>query len=248
MPLNFILPFLASIIMFAFTVIVIWRYLKRRTLHLLFWGLGLAMFGVATFAEAYLALAWNPWMFFTWYLFGAALTAGWIGQGTVYLLLHKRWAHALTAVLILGSLITTALMLQVMPKLDASRFIPAHPISEQYRTIMPPIEAGATVRLTTPFFNIYGLITLGGGALWSAYLLWRKRALPSRVIANVLIAAGAFSVGLTGTLTRLGYGSLLYLGELFAATLMFAGFMLAARPQPQGAASPAPARQMSPNA
>lgn len=188
-------------------------------------------------------------MFFVWYLFGAALTAGWIGQGTVYLLFRKRWVHALTAILVLGSLITTALMVQVMPKLDASHFTPMQPISEQYHTIMPPVQDGATVRLTTPFFNIYGLITLVGGALWSAYLFWRKRVLPNRVIANVLIATGALSIGFASTLTRLGYGSLLYPGELIAAVLMFAGFMLAARPQPQEtAASPAPARQTSLNA
>lgn len=249
MSLNLVLPFFSSAIMLVFTVIVFRRYLKRRALHFLFWGIGLAMFGAASFAEAYLALTWNPWVFFVWYLFGAALTAGWIGQGTVYLLFRKRWVHALTAILVLGSLITTALMVQVMPKLNTSHFTPMQPISEQYHTIMPPVQDGATVRLTTPFFNIYGLIMLVGGALWSAYLFWRKRVLPNRVIANVLIATGALSIGFASTLTRLGYGSLLYLGELIAAALMFAGFMLAARPQPQEtAASPAPARQTSLNA
>lgn len=146
--------------------------------------IGLAMFGAGSFAEAYLALAWNKWVFFVWYLFGAALNAGWIGHGTVYLLFRKKWVHGLTAVLLLGSLVATVLMLQIMPRLDASQFTTALPISEQYRTIMPAIEDGAIVRLTTPFFNIYGL---------------------------------------------------LYAGELIAAMLMFAGFMVAARPEPKTA-------------
>jgi len=94
------------------------------------------------------------------------------------------------------------------------------------------LPLGTPVRLTTPFFNIYGLLTLVGGAIYSAYLFWRKRVMPNRVVANVLIAAGALAIGSASTLTRLGYGQYLYLGELISAIMMFAGFRLAAKPQP----------------
>jgi hypothetical protein len=229
---NTLLPFLSTVVMVVFTVWVLQRYVVRRKLHFLFWGLGLAMFGFGSFAEAYLAIAWNKWVFFGWYLFGAALTAGWIGHGTVYLLFRKKWVHGVTAVLILGSLYAAYLMFVATQNLNEAAFSPAIPISEQYRSIMPPTDAGGAVRLTTPFFNIYGLITLVGGALWSAYLFWRKRVLPNRVIGNVLIAAGALSIGLASTLTRLGDGSYLFLGELIAAVLMFVGFRFAAKPAP----------------
>ena len=242
MSINSVLPFLSTLVMFAFTTFVLQRYLVRRSPHFLFWGVGLAMFGAGSFAEAYLALAWNKWVFFVWYLFGAALNAGWLGHGTVYLLFRRKWVHVLTAILALGSIIALGLMLQIMPRLDASPCANGCIISEHYRTIMPAVKDGATVRLTTPFFNIYGLITLVGGALWSAFLFWRKRVLPNRVIGNVLIAAGALSIGFASTLTRLGYGSLLYLGELVAAILMFAGFLVAAAPQPdEKATAPATA-------
>ena len=89
---------------------------------------------------------------------------------------------------------------------------------------------GGQVRLTTPFFNIYGLITLVGGALWSAWLFLRRRVLPNRVLGNALIAAGALAVASASTLTRFGYGQYLYLGELVAAGLMYAGFLAAAAP------------------
>lgn len=218
--------------MLVFTIWVLQRYVMRRKLHFLFWGLGLAMFGFGSFAEAYLAIAWNKWVFFGWYLFGAALTAGWIGHGTVYLLFRKKWVHGITAVLLLGSLFAAYLMFVASQNLNETAFSPAIPISEQYREIMPATDAGGAVRLTTPFFNVYGLITLVGGALWSAYLFWRKRVLPNRVIGNVLIAAGALSIGLASTLTRLGDGSYLFLGELVAAVLMFIGFRFAAKPAP----------------
>jgi hypothetical protein len=259
MTFNQILPFLSTIIMAIFTVYVLQRYAVRRASHFLFWGVGLAMFGAGSFAEAYLSLAWNKWVFFVWYLFGAALNAGWIGHGTLLLLTRKKWVHIVTGLLVLGSLFATYLMLQAMPKLDESSFTTSKPVSEQYGTkVLKPgdvipadaqtarttyrgegvivirglLPLGTPVRLTTPFFNIYGLLTLVGGAIWSAYLFWRKRVLPNRVIGNVLIAAGALSIGSASTLTRLGYGQLLYLGELVAALLMFAGFITAAKPQP----------------
>ena len=150
-------------------------------------------------------------------------------------------------------------MLQAMPRLDEAVFTTDKPISEQYGTkaldagesapsgaltinttyrgeevtaVRGLLPLGTSVRLTTPFFNIYGLFTLVGGAIYSAYLFWRKRVMPNRVIANVLIAAGALAIGSVSTLTRLGYGEYLYLGELISAILIFAGFRMAAKPQP----------------
>jgi hypothetical protein len=259
MSINHFLPFVSTIIMLIFTINVLQRYFVRRQAHFLFWGIGLAMFGAGSFAEAYLALAWNKWVFFIWYLFGAALNAAWLGHGTLYLLVRKKGVHVFTMILIIGSLFAGNLMLQAMPKLDEAVFTTDRIISEQYGTkVLEPGETapagrltinttyrgkevtavrgilplGTSVRLTTPFFNIYGLITLVGGAIYSAYLFWRKRVMPNRVVANVLIAAGALLIGFASTLTRLGYGEYLYLGELLSAILMFAGFQLAAKPQP----------------
>jgi hypothetical protein len=64
MSINQILPFISTVVMFIFTAYVLQRYAARRAPHFLFWGIGLAMFGVGSFAEAYLALAWNKWVFF----------------------------------------------------------------------------------------------------------------------------------------------------------------------------------------
>ena len=268
MSINQVLPFISTAIMLGFTIYVLERFRVRQAPHFLFWGVGLAFFGAGSFAEAYLSLAWNRWVFFVWYLFGAALNAAWIGHGTLNLLVRKPWVNVVTGILVIGSLFAGYLMLQVMPKLDEAVFTTSRPVSEQYGTKVlpegttPPAGAqttstiyrgqevtvvrgllplGSPVRLTTPFFNIYGLLTLVGGAIWSAYLFWRKRVLPNRVIGNVLIAAGALLIGSASTLTRLGYGQFLYLGELLSAILMFAGFRAAARPQPEQAPQAVPA-------
>jgi drug/metabolite transporter (DMT)-like permease len=231
MSLNLILALVTALVMFVFTAYVLQRYYARRKLYFLFWGLGLAMFGVATLAGALLAVSWNRWVFFSWYLFGAILTAAWIGQGTVYLLVRKRRAHILTIILITASIVAVFMLLAVMPDLAEGIFVTSEPISEQYREILPAISDGGYVRLSTIFFNIYGTITLVGGALFSTYLFWRKRVLPNRAIGNILIAVGALIIASASTLTRIGYGSLLVPGQLLAAVLMFSGFLVAAAPK-----------------
>jgi hypothetical protein len=264
-----LLPFVTTAVMLIFTVMVLQRFVLRRRLHFLFWGVGLAMFGLASFAEAYLSLTWSSWAFFLWYFCGAILTAAWIGHGTLYLLIRKRWVHGLTALLIAGSLIAGYGLMQTMPDIDSEIFTPDRPISEQYRTVrvepgdeVPQgaematityrgeevtvirglIPLGKSIRIATPIFNIYGTFALVGGALWSAYLFWRKRVLPNRVLGNMLIAVGALVIASASSLTRLGYGSLLYLGELIAAVLMFSGFLIAGRPAPAEEATPAGAQ------
>ena len=226
---NVVLPFLSAAFMLVFCIAIWCRFFARRGLHLLYWAIGLSMFTIASFAEAYLTLGWDRWAFFTWYFFGAALNAAWIGQGTLYLLFSNRRVLPYTALLLLGSLAALTLMLQVMPLLDEFQFSAQMPISEQYSTIMPPARDGATIRMATPLFNVYGTIVLAGGALWSSYLFWRKRIFPNRVIGNLLIAFGTLVMSLASVITRMGLGRWLIPGEILAAGLLFAGFVVATR-------------------
>lgn len=168
----------------------------------------------------------------------AALIAfhGIIFTAAFYRRLVRRWAPgrvtaALTVLLTAGSL-AAAYLTFTLP-LDASAFDSDRTLSAQYREILPQ---GAIVRRFTPVFNIYGTIALVGGALYSAWLFWRKQIEPHRVFGNVLIAAGALAIASASTLVRLGLADYLYLAELVSAVLMFAGFLLAtlrAHPAPQ---------------
>lgn len=228
------LPILSSAIVLFFALLVLRRFAARRGTHLLVWGMGLLFFGVASSAEAYSAVAWSPLVFRLWYLAGAVLSAAWIGQGTVLLLAGsrgpggtvrgprpRRVAASLMWLLLAGS--TAAAYLVLTLPLDASRFDPQRPLSAQYREILP---TGAAVRKLTPVFNIYGTVTVVGGALYSAWLLRRREVTGPRVAGNVLIAAGALVIASASTMVRLGLGDLLYLGEVLAAALMFSGFLL----------------------
>lgn len=215
------LPYLTSLIVLVFAVLVFRRYVSSRGTHLLIWGLGLVMYGIASFCAAYYtALGWNSLIYRLWYLCGAILSAAWLGQGTVHLLARRRWAHALMVILGLGSLY--GLIRVFGAQLDPSLLTGGELSSDA-------ITSGG-VRILTPFFNIYGTVTLVGGAAYSAWIFWRKRVLPHRVIGNVLIAVGAMAPALGGSLSRLGLGSYLYVSELIGAVLMFIGFIRATSP------------------
>jgi hypothetical protein len=221
-----VMPFVTIVVMVILTLDVYRRYLSHHGGHayLLIWGIGLTMFSLATLSEGLLGLGWNDWVFRAWYLFGAILSAAWIGQGTVHLLVRRGWAAISLVILVIASLAATALLLAT--SLNASAFVLGQPVSLQYRNILP--EGG--VRFSTIPFNIYGTITLVGGALWSGYLFWRKRVLPNRVVVNVLIAAGALAIATASSLSRLGNGEFLAPGQLLFAILIYVGFVLASRP------------------
>ena len=233
-----ILPFFSTAITFVFAALVLWRYWQGRRKHSLLWGAGLVLYGLGTLAEAYLALAWSPFVLRLWYLCGAMLTAAWLGQGTVYLLVRKPGvADRLAALLLLASL--AAAVLVFTAPVDAASFQAGPPISSQYRELL---ARNTSMVVFTILLNIYGTFTLIGGTLWSAWLFARKRVLRNRMFGNVLIAAGALFPAGAGTFIRLGLGDWLYASELAGAILMFAGFWLATQPQPADTKVRAPAR------
>ncbi len=224
--MNTWLPFISCAVSFVFAFLIFRRYLARKRLHLLLWGIGMIFYGIGGFCEGYYgAFGWNPLIFRLWYLCGAILVAAWLGQGTVYLLAKRTWAHGLMVLLALGSLY--GLIRVFGAELDPSQMTTSvHTGSElSGHAIVTP-----GVRALTPFFNLYGTVTLVGGAAWSAWIFWRKRVLLHRAIGNVLIAAGAIAPAFGGTFSRFGFSNALYVSELLGTVLMFIGFIRATTP------------------
>ena len=118
--INTVIPFISAIISFIFAFIIFKRYAEKRGPHLLLWGLGMLFYGIGGFCEAYFgAFGWNALIFRMWYLFGAILVAAWLGQGTVYLLVKRRYANIL--MLILGVASAYAAMRVFGAELDPGR-------------------------------------------------------------------------------------------------------------------------------
>ena len=157
------------------------------------------------------------------------LTAAWWGQGTVNLLwLKHHFAQVTNIILTLVSLAALGLILAA-PIQSAAAFHPSTPVSTQYKDMLT--RSGLTITLTI-LLNTYGTFTLIGGALYSAFLFWRKKVLFNRMLGNILIAGGAMLPALGGSFLKAGFPDWLYLSEFSGVILMYAGFMLATAAQP----------------
>jgi hypothetical protein len=216
------LPYLSTLVTFGFAGAVFHRYRQRGGVHLLLWSFGLFLYGLGTLSEVILGLTFSMMMLKLWYLTGAMLTAAWLGMGTVHLLFRKgNTARILTW--ILGAVSVLAFVLVFAAPANAAIYDVARPVSEQYKEIL---TRNGLVILLTILLNIYGTLTLVGGAIYSAFLFWRKKILANRMYGNILIAAGALSPAVGGTFLRAGLADILYLSELIGAVLMFIGFTL----------------------
>lgn len=228
----------STIVAFAFAVAILRRYAERSGIHLLLWGVGMALYGLGTLTEALMLFTFHPVLLKIWYLAGAMLTAAWLGQGTVHLLIRKRGV-AMVLTYILAAVSLVAIVLVLAAPVTATGFNFAQPVSGQYKELM---TRSAPVVILTILLNIYGTLGLVGGALYSAFLFWRKKVLINRLTGNILIAAGAMMPAMGGTFIRAGLPDWLYLSELLGAIIMYAGFMLASSkktlPQPAGVQVP----------
>ncbi len=219
------LPFLSTLVTFVFATAVFIRYQRRHGPHLLMWTIGLLFYGLGTLAEILLAFSFSGLVLKLWYLGGAMLTAAWLGQGTVHLLVRKRGiAWTLTGILAAVSLLAATLVLSAPLTAAASSYNVALPISSQYKDILT--RSGLTILLTI-LLNIYGTLTLVGGAVYSAIIFFRKHVLVNRMVGNILIAVGALAPAMAGSFVKLGLVDGLYLSELIGVVLMYIGFIRA---------------------
>jgi hypothetical protein len=217
------IPYLSTIVTFFFAAAVFNRYRKRGGAHLLFWAIGLLLYGLGTLSEVILSLTFNPLVLKLWYLTGAMLTAAWLGMGTVHLLVRKG-STAVVLTWILAAVSVLALVLVLASPTIRAAYDVTRPASDQYKGILT--RSGLIVLLTI-LLNIYGTLTLVGGAIYSAFLFWRKRVLANRMLGNILIAAGALSPAMGGTFVRAGLADWLYVSEFVGAVVMYIGFIMA---------------------
>jgi hypothetical protein len=231
------LPILSTVVTFVFAAAVFNRFKGRHGAHLLFWSIGLVLYGIGTLTEVISLFTFNSIALKVWYLSGAMLTAAWLGQGTLNLLIRRRGiTPKLNVILILVSLIALVLIILAPITSAAALFNTALPLSAQYKDILS--RSGVVVLLTI-LMNTFGTLTLVGGALYSAYIFWRKRILFNRMIGNILIAIGAFLPALGGTFVQIGLPDYLYVSEFLGAILMYVGFLQATVTAPMKAPSTA---------
>ncbi len=209
-------PLVTCIVSFIFAVTVLDQYFARRKPYQLLWAIGLFMYCVSTFTEFW----WNVYghvdiMYRLWYLIGAILVAAYLGQGTLYLLMRRRNAHIIMAVL--GAATVYAAVRVFTVNIDISGLTKLTGIG------IMPTDVRAII---TPLFNTFGTLALVGGAIYSAFIFWRKRILPHRVVSNILIAVGALLPAAGGIhISVAGNLNLFFILELAGVIIMFIGFL-----------------------
>jgi len=208
------IPLTSAIVSFIFAITVLDQFFARRKPYQLIWGIGLIMYAISTGAEFW-AGTWgiNQAVYRLWYLFGAIFAAAYLGMGTLYLLIPRRLAHIIMVILLAFSLYA-GLKVYVVT-IDLSNL-----------HVLTGVAMPQGVRLLTPIFNTFGAVALVGGAIYSAWVFWRRRLMPHRVISNILIALGVILPAIGGTHVRLGGGLLLfYIFELLGIIVIFVGFL-----------------------
>jgi hypothetical protein len=210
------LPILTTVIAISFTS-VLWRHWRRRpeARYLLWWTIGVCLYGVGTLTEALTTVfGWSEPVFRAWYVSGALLGGAPLAQGTVYLLLPRRIADRLAVALITYIAIAAAFVISTPIVAGA---VESHRLSGF-------VMEWQWVRLFSPLVNLYAVIFLIGGALWSAWRYWRRGDASSRVTGNLLIAVGAILPGIGGSFARAGRVEVLYVTELIGLLMIWAGY------------------------
>ncbi len=209
-----VIPLVSAVISLIFAVTVLDQFFARRKPYQLIWAIGLFMYFISTGTEFW-AGTWglNETIYRLWYLFGAIFVAAYLGMGTLYLLVPRRVAHIIMAILLVASFYAIFRVFIASIDLSTLEYLSGRAMPQG-------------VRLMTPFFNTFGTVALVGGAIYSAWVFWRRRLMPHRVISNVLIAVGAILPAFGGTLMRFGGGlTAFYLLELLGIIIIFTGFL-----------------------
>jgi hypothetical protein len=219
--MHWLLPAVATAASAAFAVAVLRQYAARRRTHQLAWGVGLAMFALASLAlMTGVAAGWTPFGFKVYYLFGAMLNVPWLALGTVSLLAGPLARRVYLAGLALFTAASTVLLaLAEVGAADVAGRLP------EGRELLP-----VPVRVLAVLGNTVGTVVVVGGAVASGLALRHRRELRPRFEGNLLIALGVLLAASGGVLAFLDRSDKLAVGLALGASVMYVGFRRASAP------------------
>ena len=216
-------PLAATLISAAFALTLWLQYRTKRRPFTLAWAIALTIYAVAALTETLGAGGlWNPFLYKTYYFTAAILLVGVLGLGSVYLLAPRYASLALTVLVLLAAIG----LVGVIGAQVGSAFLETRQVPQRFPT---GGIFNALAIATAVLINISGTVVLVGGALWSAYGLWRRGQPRERVWSMVLRAVGALVVASGTGLSRLGVYELFYVSQAVGVLIMFAGFLTTQR-------------------
>jgi len=212
----YVIPLIAAVVGVSFAVVVGRQYLVRRKPYQAIWALALAMFGAAAAFETIGQLAgWSEATYKGYYLFGGLLNVGWLGIGSLAILVTPRIGRVAVIVMVVISLISIVAVLA------------SHTNSTLLKAQVPPAGAIDVPGVIPAVINTSGSLLLVGGAAWSAWKSFRGGAPGNRVVGLAILAAGAFVVAGGHTLARTkGVYVIQPLSEAVGIAAMFTGYLV----------------------
>lgn len=211
------IPILTTLFSIFFFRQIFSHYQIRKKPYLLWWAIGVLTFGLGTFAESINVLfGWTEINLKYWYIVGALLGGFPLAQGSVYLLMHKRFAD-LTSILF------------VLIILVASVFVILSPIelTDSFNgKLNGKVLEWQWVRFFSPIVNLYSFVFLVGGAVYSAIKYYRQGVKDAPFKGNIFIALGGLLPGIGGSFTRAGYVEVLYVTEFIGLLLIYYGYKI----------------------
>lgn len=219
---HWVWPLMTAVLGFVYVGLLVAQWARRRKMHQLMWAIGFLFYAVAAVMEFWSEYTqhWDPTVY-RFYIVLAASLVGFLGNGTVYLVFHRKvWGHIflagtvlLTGVFLYGTLTATLRMDQLVPGIVVGGKALG--------------ESGTFPRVMSVFLSIPGSIALLGGSAWSVVKFWANEAYRYRVWASVMIIVGTLAIAGAGSMARFGVSGGLYAGEMVASAILLAGFLMA---------------------
>ncbi|HKQ80379.1 MAG TPA: hypothetical protein VJ810_42185 [Blastocatellia bacterium] len=220
--LSLYLPILTTVISATFAWVILARYrLKPQSYHLLWWGIGIATYGVGTLIESLVTLfGWQAALFKAWYIAGALLGGAPLAIGTIYLLFGLRAGRV--AAVSLGAVVAVTSIFVILSPLRMEVVDP--------KLLSGNALAWQSIRRVSPFINSLAALFLIGGAVYSAIRFFSYPESRHVSIGNIFIAIGAILPGIGGMGSRMGHTELLYIGEFIGVILIWIGYKYCQQP------------------
>lgn len=214
--MDTILTLAAAVLATAFSLDLWAGYRRRPRPHVAAYGVGIAMFAVATWALwVGLQFGWTGIAYRVFFLFGAALNIMFLALGSMFLVVGRRSGNIMAV--LLGAL--TAIATTLTTTVPFANPLPGSGIPEDiFSTGFSPRlfaiiggAAGSTILVVLSVVSI--------ARFWSANrrIVW----------ANLLIVAGTFAAASGGTGLALGEASAFAVSLLVAVTLIWTGHRMA---------------------
>jgi hypothetical protein len=216
------IPVLTTLFSVFFLSRIIPHYLSKGSPYLLWWTLGVLTFGLGTLTESINAIfGWSEWNTKIWYIVGALLGGYPLAQGTIYLLMKKRFADVSAVVC------SAVILVAAVCVLSSPIELPANFDQRLSGSVLQLNWAVKLVRFVfAPMLNSYALAFLGGGAVYSAYKYIAADKGKARFLGNIFIAIGALLPAVGGTLTAFGYVEALYITEFIGLSFIYCGYQM----------------------